>query len=122
MSHIFDANIPIYIQLVEIIKMDIVSGKYLPGDKLPAVRDYASELGVNPNTVQRSFAELEREELVKSDRTNGRYVTDDRIKIDGLLNDLCEKYVDELFEKLNSLGLSDEQIIEMINKERNTVK
>ena len=118
MDYRFNDNIPIYIQLVEMIKTDIVSGKYQPGDKLPAVRDMAMELGVNPNTVQRAFSELEREDLVKSDRTNGRYVTDDKKKIKGLLKVLSEKYIDELFEKLNLLGMSDEQIVKMINNER----
>ena len=118
MDYRFNDNIPIYIQLVEMIKTDIVSGKYQPGDKLPAVRDMAMELGVNPNTVQRAFSELEREDLVKSDRRNGRYVTDDKKKIKGLLEILSEKYIDELFEKLNSLGMSDKQIVKMINNER----
>lgn len=118
MDYKFNDNIPIYIQLVEMIKTDIVSGKYQPGDKLPAVRDMAMELGVNPNTVQRAFSELEREDLVKSDRTNGRYVTDDKKKISELLKVLSEKYIDELFEKLNSLGMSDGQIVKMINNER----
>lgn len=118
MDYRFNDNIPIYIQLVEMIKTDIVSGKYQPGDKLPAVRDMAMELGVNPNTVQRAFGELEREDLVKSDRTNGRYVTDDKKKIRELLKVLSEKYIDELFEKLNSLGMSDGQIVKMINNER----
>ena len=118
MDYKFNDNIPIYIQLVEMIKTDIVSGKYQPGDKLPAVRDMAMELGVNPNTVQRAFSELEREDLVKSDRTNGRYVTDDKKKIRELLKVLSDKYIDELFEKLNSLGMSDEQIVKMINNER----
>ena len=118
MDYRFNDNIPIYIQLVEMIKTDIVSGKYQPGDKLPAVRDMAMELSVNPNTVQRAFSELEREDLVKSDRTNGRYVTDDKKKIRELLKVLSEKYIDELFEKLNSLGMSDGQIVKMINNER----
>ena len=122
MDYRFNDNIPIYIQLVEMIKTDIVSGKYQPGDKLPAVRDMAMELGVNPNTVQRAFSELEREDLVKSDRTNGRYVTDDKKKIKELLKVLSEKYIDELFEKLNSLGMSDGQIIKMINNERKKSK
>ena len=122
MDYRFNDNIPIYIQLVEMIKTDIVSGKYQPGDKLPAVRDLAMELGVNPNTVQRAFSELEREDLVKSDRTNGRYVTDDKKKIKELLKVLSEKYIDELFEKLNSLGMSDGQIVKMINNERKKSK
>ena len=122
MDYRFNDNIPIYIQLVEMIKTDIVSGKYQPGDKLPAVRDMAMELGVNPNTVQRAFSELEREDLVKSDRTNGRYVTEDKKKIKELLKVLSEKYIDELFEKLNSLGMSDGQIVKMINNERKKSK
>ena len=72
-----DADRPIYAQLVERIQMQIVSGQYLPGGKLPSVRDLAAVAAVNPNTMQKAFAELERSGLIITQRTNGRTVTED---------------------------------------------
>ena len=118
MNYKFADNIPIYLQLIELIKQDIVSGKYLVGDKLPSVRDLANEYGVNPNTVQRAYSELERQELVESDRTNGRFVKYDKKRSKQLLDTLSKQYIDNLFNNLNQLGLSDEQIIKLVNKGR----
>ena len=72
-----DSSRPIYTQLVERIQLDILAGKYQPGARLPSVRDLASEAGVNPNTMQKALAELERENLVHSARTSGRFITED---------------------------------------------
>ncbi len=121
MNYKFADNTPIYVQLIELLKTDIVSGKYQPGDKLPAVRDIAVTYGVNPNTVQRAFAELERDGLVKADRTSGKFVTEDKKAIDELLKELSKNYIDELFEILNSLGLNDEEIARLL-KERSKKK
>lgn len=71
----FDNNLPIYIQIMNYIKGEIVTGKLKPGDKILSVRELASELQINPNTVQRTFQELEREEIVETRRGMGRYVT-----------------------------------------------
>ena len=76
MSWTFKEDRPIYSQLVEHIKLGIVSGEWSPGSKLPSVRDLAEEAGVNPNTMQRALADLEREGLVHSKRTSGRYITE----------------------------------------------
>ena len=75
-THSFDNERPIYLQLMEMIKIQIISGKIKPGEKLPSVRDYAHEVKVNPNTVQKALTELERENLIYTERTNGKYVTD----------------------------------------------
>ena len=76
MSFEFDNNKPIYLQLVDIIKLKIISKELKPGSKLSSVRDMAQEFGVNPNTMQRALSELERENLLYSQRTSGRFVTD----------------------------------------------
>jgi len=119
MDYKFDDNVPIYLQIIQLLKTDIIAGKYQPNDKLPPVRDLAEYYGVNPNTVQRAYSELEREEIVVSDRTNGRYVSSDKKQIKKMLETLSKQYIDELFNKLNQLGLSDEQIIKQISKGRN---
>ena len=75
---------PVFIQIMEKLKLDIVTGIYAPGDKLPSVRDLAREAAVNPNTMQRAFSELEREGLVYTQRTNGRFITEDITMINQL--------------------------------------
>lgn len=106
----FQSNIPIYIQLMDIIKMQIVSGKLKPGDKLSSVRDLAMEYGVNPNTMQKALGELEWEKLVFTVRTTGRYVTEDEELIHGLRKELAEMRISEFFSELKKLGYSKEEI------------
>ena len=115
MSWKFDDSTPIYIQLIELIKHMIVNGTYKEGEKLPAVRDLAIEAGVNPNTIQRAFSDLERQGLVKSDRTNGRYVTDDKDLIQNLREELSFKYVNELFFNLKELGMDEKKNKKLVN-------
>ena len=71
----FDANKPIYLQIVDNIKDRIINGDYSPGEKLPSVRDFAAQMAVNPNTMQRALAQLESEGLIYTERTNGRFVS-----------------------------------------------
>ena len=106
----FDESSPIYVQLCAILKSRIASGEYGPGQKLPPVRDLALEAGVNPNTVQRAYSELERDGLVNADRTSGRFVTADGEKIRTLRTMLSSGYIEELFVRLHGLGLSDDEI------------
>ena len=111
----FSDDVPIYLQIIELMKVDIVSGKYSSGDKLPAVRDLAMEAGVNPNTVQRSYAELERQGLVQSERTSGRFVSIDDEKMKELRKELAKDYIEELFVRLRSLGMDDQTIKDAVN-------
>ena len=78
MEYNFDNERPIYIQLVEMLKIEIISGRIKSGEKLPSVRDFAMKAKVNPNTMQKALTELERENLIYTERTNGKYVTNDR--------------------------------------------
>lgn len=109
-------DIPIYLQIIERIKVDIVSGRYASGDKLPAVRDLATEAGVNPNTVQRAFQELERQGLVQSERTSGRYVSIDDEKKKELQRDLSQDCIRKLFKDLRNLGMDDQMIKDAVGK------
>ena len=85
MSWNLDSSRPIYAQIIEKVSLDIVSGKYQPGDKLPSVRDLAAQAGVNPNTMQKALSELERENLVHSARTSGRFITEDKAMIEKMI-------------------------------------
>ena len=79
-----DSDRPIFLQIIEKIQLDIVSGIYQPGDKLPSVRELAQEASVNPNTMQKALSELERTGLVYSQRTSGRFITEDTSMIQRL--------------------------------------
>ena len=92
----------IYLQLVDIIQNRIATGYYAPGSKLASVRDLASEAEVNPNTMQKALAELERMGLVYSQRTSGRFVTDDEGRI----------------QEMKNMGFEKEEIIDLIREEK----
>ena len=116
MNYEFDNNIPIYIQLVENIKMKIISGKLNPGDRLPSVRDFALITKVNPNTMQKALSELEELKLIYTERTNGKYITNDK----DLINSYREDYANELSKKyfisMELLGFSKKETIKYIKK------
>ena len=106
----YKSGIPIYTQIIDEMTMRIASGYYGPGDKLPSVRDLAMDAGVNPNTMQRALAELERRGLVFSERTSGRFVTKEDEVLKALHEDLAKKYFEELADKLHKIGMSGEEI------------
>ena len=111
-----DADRPIYAQLVERIQMQIVSGQYLPGGKLPSVRDLAAIAAVNPNTMQKAFAELERSGLIITQRTNGRTVTEDEEMIRKIRAELAREHVDMFFAKMKELGYSEQDAVDLVKK------
>ena len=113
----FDNQRPIYAQIIEQIKGFITAGTMEPGERLPSVRDMAAEAGVNPNTMQRAMAELEREGLVFSQRTSGRFITEDRELIERIRTDLAQTEVRAFMEKMRSLNITAEQIIELLKEE-----
>ena len=89
----FESDRPIYTQLLEKIRLNIISGTYPIGSKLPSVRDLAAEAAVNPNTMQKALAELERSELIYSQRTSGRYVTEDAGMIQKIKEDMAREKI-----------------------------
>lgn len=110
-----DNDRPIYAQLVDRIQMQIVSGQYLPGGKLPSVRDLAAEAAVNPNTMQKAFAELERSGLIVTQRTNGRNVTDNEQLIKDIKAGLAKEQVDNFFARMKELGFAETETVELLN-------
>ena len=110
----FNDNAPIYLQIVNTLKRNIASGAYPPGSRLPSVRDLALEAGVNPNTMQRALSELERSGLVNSQRTAGRFITEDAGALLDLRKSMSEEIVSEFIARLRGLGMSDEQILDTV--------
>ena len=111
-----DNNRPIYLQLVERIQMDIVSGIYHAGDKLPSVRELAAEAAVNPNTMQKAFSELERSGLVYTQRTNGRYITEDQKRISQVRESLARECTQNYLSNIRRLGYEKEQALALAQK------
>ena len=109
-----DNNKPIYIQLVDKLKSKIISGEIPPGAKLESVRNLAEDAEVNPNTMQKALIELEREELVYSKRTSGRFVTDNEERIKRRREEVANREIENLKLILKELGYSEEEIINLI--------
>ena len=117
-----DDNRPIYLQLMERIQQDIISGVYGPGDKLPSVRELALEASVNPNTMQKALSELERSGLVHSQRTSGRYITRDEQMLKQLKHDLAFQHIQEFMEKMKQLGFAEAEIFQLLQEVRSNTK
>lgn len=116
MSWNLDTDRPIFIQIVERIRMDIISGKYEPGKKLPSVRELAAEAAVNPNTMQRALAELERTGLVYSRRTSGRFITEDRKMIEALKTEIAKEKIRLFLESMQQLGYEKEETLSLMQQ------
>ncbi len=118
----FQNDRPIYTQLLEQIRLRIISGAYQAGSRLPSVRELASEAAVNPNTMQKALSELEQSGLIYSQRTSGRYVTEDTSMIEQVKKEIAEEKIREFFQVMNSLGLKPEETLELIEKEAKEMK
>jgi len=115
----FDNKIPIYIQVMDLIKKDIIKGILKEGDKLPSVRDLSSDLKVNPNTIQRSYQELERDGITYTQRGMGTFVTENKEIISNLRNDMAKNFIDSFITNMKDLGFRDEEILKVISKNLN---
>ena len=105
MQFVFDNNIPIYIQLLEYLKIYLISGVFKTGEKLPSVRDFASTFKVNPNTMQKALLELENMNLIYTERTNGKYVTNDSKLIEKLKDEYAITLARNYFQGMKKIGL-----------------
>ena len=112
----FRSDLPIYSQLVEQIKLGIVSGNLLPGERLMSVRDMATEAGVNPNTMQRALQELERDGMVYSQRTAGRFVTENMKVIERAKKKFAEEQIRSFLEAMKTLGYQWEEILSLLKE------
>lgn len=100
----------IYLQLMEYIQRRIVSGEYQSGDKLPSVRELAADAEVNPNTMQKALAELERGGLIYTNRTSGRFITQDEALIQETKHALAKDQLSDFLEKMKQLGFVNKDV------------
>lgn len=116
MEYNFDNERPIYIQLVELIRIKIVSGEFQRGQKIPSVRELALAMKVNPNTMQKALVELEDEKLIYTERTNGKYVTEDEKLIEKVKNELAKEKVESYINSMNSIGISFDEAVKYLQE------
>ena len=116
MNSIFDNERPIYIQLVEQLKQEIVSGKLKPGDRIMSVRELALTTRVNPNTMQKALADLEMQGLIYTERTNGKFVTTDIDLIKKVKDELAKEKVEKYISYMKNIGISKEESIIYLQK------
>lgn len=116
MDYNFDNERPIYIQLVEMIRIDIVSGKFKKGQKLPSVRELALMMRVNPNTMQKALVELENEKLIYTERTNGKYVTEDKELIENAKKELAQEKVNNYLKSMQNIGINYDSAIRYLQE------
>lgn len=110
----FKPGQPIYTQIIEQMKLGIARGVFRPGERIPTVRELALEAAVNPNTMQRALAELEREGLFYTERTSGRFVTEEGEALNRMRKELVEDFIGELFANLEKMGMSREEIAKAV--------
>lgn len=110
----FDNERPIYTQLVEQIERAVVCGRWAPGQKLPGVRELAAQAGVNPNTMQRALAALEQSGLLRTERTNGRFVTQNAESIAALRARLAAAGAAQYVQNTRALGCADGEITALV--------
>lgn len=116
MNYVFDNERPIYLQLVEFIRIEIVSGKYKKGQKIPSIRELALLMKVNPNTMQKALTELENEKLIYTERTNGKYVTNDEKLIEKVKNELAYKVIESYFRQMKEIGINNDLAIKYLKR------
>lgn len=116
MEFTFDNNIPIYIQLLEYMKIYLISGVFKSGEKLPSVRDFATTFKVNPNTMQKALAELESMKLIYTERTNGKYVTKDKKVIEKLKDEYATTLAKSYFQGMKRIGLGKADSIKYLER------
>lgn len=114
----FENDRPIYIQLVEKLKLAIVAGEYPAGERLPSVRDLAMEIKANPNTVQRALVDLEQTGLIYTQRTNGKFVTEDKELVQKIREELAKETFNKFQENMKQLGFGEEEMKQYVMKQK----
>ena len=116
MDFVFDNNIPIYIQLLDYLKIYLISGVFKCGEKLPSVREFATTFKVNPNTMQKALAELESMNLIYTERTNGKFVTQDETVIEKLKDEYAMTLAKSYFQGMKRIGLGKAESIKYLER------
>lgn len=111
MSYDFDDNIPIYIQIANLVRLQIISGKLNLGEKIPSVRELALKMKVNPNTISKALAQLEEEKLIFTERTNGKFVTSDKKLIQKIKTKIALDKIQVFLDNMQDIGIDFDEAI-----------
>lgn len=114
----FNNNVPIYLQVMHSIKEQIISGKLLPGDKLPSSREYSQDLGLNFNTVARVYKELEMENIVFTKRGIGTFITESEDIIEDIRLEIANELIDNFIRGMYKIGFNKENMINLIKNSK----
>lgn len=112
----FNPTVPIYLQIMDSIKKDIVTGVLTRGERVDSVRALSEKFGVNLNTMQRACSELEREQVVYTQRGVGSFVTEDESVIRSLKQEMCRGIVDEFVQGMQGIGFANNEILDIVGK------
>ncbi|MBQ7700446.1 MAG: GntR family transcriptional regulator [Clostridia bacterium] len=107
---------PVYVQLIDRIYTMVLSGQYPPGAKLPTVRELAELMQANPNTVQKALYYLEEQKLIYTQRTVGKFITEDKDVIERARGSLARAYIIEFFQKMYMIGIDVPEAKKMISE------
>jgi GntR family transcriptional regulator len=122
MSQEFNNNQPIYLQIMQRLCRQVVRGELKAGDKLPSVREMAVQTGVNPNTIQRVYTELERLAIAETRRGLGSFITEDEVRLKQLREDLKSEQIGSFIADMRETGFSPEEIVEGVRQELSVTK
>lgn len=117
MGYIYRREIPIYLQLIDIMKRRIIEGNYQAGDRLPSIRDMAMEYEVTPNTLQRALAVFEQDGIILTESTNGKYITSDLQRLQKMRQEHLQQSVHEMIEELTGSRYTCEEIRKVFERE-----
>ena len=112
-----NSSTAIYRQIIDYFEAEVASGRIEPGEKIESIRGLALRFKVNPNTVQKALRELEWNGMITTDRTNGKFITEDTDRIELLRKDLAKTTIEDFIETVKKLGFSIEDIISILRKE-----
>lgn len=116
MNYVFDNERPIYVQLVEMLRIEIIAGNLKKGERIPSVRELALMARVNPNTMQKALAQLEDEKLVYTERTNGKFVTNDEKLLEHVKKELAQEKVNNYLEGMKHIGINQKEAIKYLQE------
>ena len=113
----FNNQTPIYFQIIEYIKTEIITGRYKSGEKIPSVREFSAMFEVNPNTVQKALLELEDINLIVTERTSGKFVTQDKEIIEKIKKQTVDSLILEFYKNMGALGIDKEKALKILNED-----
>ena len=116
MGYNFNNDTPIYLQIIDFIKQEIISKRYKPNQKIPTVREFAAMFEVNPNTVQKALQELEEMGLVYTESTNGKFVTTNKELISNMVEQTINEEIEKFYKYMAKLGLSKDEVNKIMEK------